>query len=152
MNFSELTEKRWFQHTALVITILGSLMILFLSFIYLHTSNPLEVVQPFKTITVFTKPGGGLLYNIEYCSTKNFTTVFNRQLENINTGELWDVPDQVMNIVKGCVKEMRSLPIPLGVEVGTYKLRNSVIIEVNPVRSETFNYESESFTVGDYDG
>jgi len=150
MKIRDITEERWFQQTALVITILGALMVIYVSFLLLYTSNPLTVVQPFKVITYSTGQGGSIHFEMEYCSDKDSFQIFNRQLENINTGDLWDVPDQVIHLSKGCSKEMRDVPLPTRIDVGTYKLRMTVNIKINSVRTEKFEYTSESFQVGAY--
>jgi len=139
------------QKISFLITILGSLMILYVSFLLLYGNNPITMVQPFKVITYSTGQGGIVNYETEYCSTREFYSIFNRQLENIETGELWDVPDQLRHITKGCTKEMRSLPVPTKIDFGTYKLHTIVNIKINAIRTEPFDYESESFNIGSYD-
>jgi len=135
---------------ALYITILGSLMMLYLAFLLLHPINEIKFVQPFHVITIFTNQGGGFNYEIEYCSPKESLYVMDNQFENIETGELWDVPDRVARFTKGCTKEMHNLPIPIKIDAGIYKLRSSITIKINSLRTEKYDYESESFQIGSY--
>ena len=138
------------QRVAFIITILGLVVMMYISFLFLQTSNPLKMVQPYKVISYSVGQGGILNYEVEYCSDRDFFLVFNRQLENINTGELWDVSDIARHLTKGCSKEQRSVQIPVKIDVGTYKLRTTVTIKINSIRTEQFDFESESFGVGSY--
>ena len=147
--FYDISEKR-LQQIMFYSTIIIVGAVVFFSFLTLQPANWVKFVQPYHVISPFVNQGGGMNYEVEYCSKKELFLVVNRQLENIQTGELWDVPDRAAHISKGCSKEQHNVPIPVKIEAGTYKLQASISIKVNPLRTDTYNFESESFQIGNY--
>lgn len=149
MTILGISEERISQIVAYATLFLGVMAILAL-FLVIQPANWLKVTQPYKVISPNIGQGYILNYEVEYCSSKELYLVVNRQLENTETGELWDVSDRAAHFNKGCSKETLNVLIPPRIDVGTYKLRDSISIKVNPLRTDTYNYESESFLVGNY--
>jgi len=138
------------ENIAFGITILGSLMMLYISYLILHPVNLLKFVQPHHVMDTANNQQGILRYEVDYCASKELFLIIDRQLENTKTGELWDVPDKFAHFSKGCSKEMYDLLLPLKIDPGTYKLRDNISIRINALRTESYDYESESFFIGVY--
>ena len=143
-------DRNLIQNIAFSITILGSLMMLYISFLILYPINLMTFVQPYHVVSPAVNQGGGVNYEVEYCASKELFLIINRQLENIKTGELWDVPDKALHLTKGCSKEMYDVPVPLKIAAGNYKLRDHVSIRINALRTEYYDFESESFIIGNF--
>lgn len=144
-----IAEERMEQIVSYATLFLG-IMAVWAFFLIVQPANWLKVTQPYKVISPNIGQGYNLNYEVEYCSSKELYLIVNRQLENIETGELWDVSDRAAHFTKGCSKETQNVLIPVRIDVGTYKLRDTISIKVNPLRTDTYNFESESFQVGSY--
>jgi len=144
-----ITEERMAQVVSYA-TIFMGIVVVYAFFLIIQPANWLKIVQPYKVISPNIGQGYNLNYEVEYCSSKELYLVVSRQLENTETGELWDVSDRATHFNKGCSKEIQNVLIPLRIDVGTYKLRDSVSIKVNPLRTDNYSYESASFSVGAY--
>ena len=139
------------QRIFLAVTVIGALMIIYISIIVLYPTRLIEFKQPFNVISPDVGRNNFILtYEVEYCASRELFVTMNRQLENTETGILWDVPGLIMHMTKGCGKEMQSVPIPEKIAVGTYKVHSDISIKINALRTEDFIFESESFRVGDY--
>jgi len=144
-----ITEERMAQVVSYA-TLFLAIVAVYASFLIIQPANWLKVVQPYKVISPSIGQGYTLNYEVEYCSSKELYLVVSRQLENTETGELWDVSDRATHFTKGCSKEIQNVTVPQRIEVGMYKLRDSISIKVNPLKTEELDFVSESFGIGSY--
>ncbi len=142
-----LLEKPWFQKLALHITTAGALMVLYVAYLLLWPVTPMQVIQPYKVLTPVVSQGTRMAYEVAYCTKKPRTFVVHRVLLNVKTQELWDIPDRINILSKGCTKETHELLTPLRADLGKYKMIATVTLQVNPIRSVTYQYETEVFEI-----
>ena len=142
-----LFEKTWFSRLALHITIAGAIMVLYISYLILWPAHPLKVAQPYRILTPVVAQGDRVSYEVEYCTKKSQSFVVKRQLLNTTTGELWDVPDRLNFLSTGCLKEVHDFITPLRADSGTYKMIAEVTLKINPIRAETYHFETEKFEI-----
>jgi len=139
------------QKIFLAVTVIGALMIIYISIIVLYPTRLIEFKQPFTVISPNIGRNNFILYyDVEYCASRELFVTMNRQLENTENGILWNVPGLIMHMTEGCGKERQSVQIPEKIDIGIYKVHSSISIKINALRTEDFNFESESFNVGDY--
>ena len=140
-------EKNWVNRVALWITIAGSLMVLYISYLLLFPKQIITVVQPYRILNSVIKQGDRLVYEVQYCVKKDVSFKVARQLINVDTGELWDVSDRVNNLKEGCIEENHDFLTPIRIDPGRYKMLASVNIRVNPLKFIQYEYETETFQV-----
>lgn len=142
-----ITDKKWFQNSALIITILGSVMVVYISYLLLWPQEPLKVVQPYHVITPVVNQGTRMAYDVEYCLDKARSFTVHRVLLNMDDGDLWDVADRVNHLAEGCSKEVHDLLTPMRIDEGRYKMIAGVSIQINPIRTIHYQYETEEFQI-----
>lgn len=147
MKLMELLEKNWFQRISLHITIAAALMILYISYLLLWPIDPLTVTQPHHVLTPVVQQGTTLAYEVEYCSKFPVSFVVHRQLLNLDTGDLWMIPDRLNTIGQNCLHEKHEVLTPLRADLGKYKLIAEIQIQINPLREKTYHFESETFEI-----
>jgi len=93
--------------------------------------------------------GDSVTYHINvYCKYVPARVEVHRQLENLETGELFGVPSVVSNLPPGCVFDIsRTFDVPQGVPAGTYRINFIGVYYVNALRTETINSYSEEFII-----
>ncbi len=143
----EALEKRWVQKFALGVIVLGAVMVLYISYLLLYPFQPLNIVQPYKVINPQINQGAKLSYEVEYCVKKDIVFQVERSLVNIETLELWDVPDRINSLKAGCSKEVNSFVTPMRIDKGIYKMIATVNIQVNPIRTIDYSFSTEDFIV-----
>ncbi len=144
-------EQSWVNRIALWITIVAALMVLYISYLLLYPSRIINVIQPYHVVNQVIKQGDRLVYEVQYCVEKDISFKVQRQIINVDTGELWDVSDRIDTFKKGCTKEIHSFLTPLRLDVGRYRMLASINIRVNPLRYMQYEYETEVFQVNEAD-
>ena len=90
-------------------------------------------------------PGDNLEYYIDLCKLKDKSASVTLWLQD---GVIVHLPPlENSNIPVACHETWMSLPLPVNLDEGTYKLVQSLDYKVNPVTTINYTVETEEFTV-----
>ena len=95
-----------------------------------------------KTPTVFS--GESIVYELDFCKIRQVPASVRREL--VDTMVI-TFPTATSNIPVGCGPHLFLQRIPAGVISGTYRLSVTVSYRLNPLRDDTYDFESDSFTI-----
>jgi len=140
-------ERNLIKNLSLLIIGTGSFLIIYIAWLLLGPQDPMKVVQPHRILTPVINQGERIFYEVEYCLEKDEAFIVERTLININSGELWDIPDRLNNFPAGCTKEVHDVLTPIRLDPGDYKMMARILIEVNSLRVIDHNFVTEQFRV-----
>lgn len=104
----------------------------------------LVLKTPIHVVTKTLKPGGLLIYEVEYCKYMNLPAQVTRQL--IDT-EVHFFPPVTSNLPVGCSKSRRTQELPTLLASDYYHLHITNTYQVNPLRTMTYSWDTEVFEV-----
>lgn len=148
----EKTEKRIHKHRMYYygsMTVIGTalILILYVLFLLFWPFKTLEFNQPMlKVLNTdhVVKQGEDLKYEVDYC---RFTTKQARIVRNLQDGILYILPTEYTQQPTGCQVVYLTIEIPKAVAPGKYTLHQSIEFELNPLRTDQKEINSEPFTV-----
>jgi len=133
----------WLTRLAVVIPILAALMILYISFLFFSPSRPVSVSE-YRITTPIVNTGTYIAYSLILCAKKNVQFVDERQLLALPSFTLYDLPDAIVHLDKGCSQRKMEVLIPPNIAEGTYKILDSVTIKLNSLQSAQIDFSSEN--------
>lgn len=104
-----------------------------------------DVQVPLHVLTPRVEAGGTLEYEVEYCKYTDGPAVITKQL--LGQRETVLLPEITTNLPKGCSKGVRKIPLPTSITADTYVLHMTGSYPVNPIRKQTYTWNSEPFIV-----
>jgi hypothetical protein len=142
-----LTTKSWIYWAAIIIIIAAALMILFISWLFLRPSRPFTADQPYKVTTPVVAQGTKVTYQARFCTDKEQRFTSERQLLNTDNGVLWDIPDLIIYLPRGCETQTFVADTPSEAPAGKYKVIERINLRLNSIQTEAYQYESEPFNI-----
>jgi len=106
--------------------------------------NIITVKSPIHVISKTVKPGGLLVYEVEYCKYMSLPAIVTMQLIDM---EIHFFPAITVNLPKGCTKSIRRQELPMRLAPDFYHLHISSTYQPNPLRSITYDWDTELFQV-----
>ncbi len=115
---------------------------------------PYEVIRPFadlsKPVPVMTplvKQGGVLIYSVGLCKTTSIVGTINRAFVD---GLVFEMPPVKALMARGCRDGEQSevaVQVPMTLPPGRYHLEAEVSYRVNPIRTMTYSFVTQTFVV-----
>ena len=108
----------------------------------------IHVVQPGvpKGQPIVVQAGNTVLVQSSYC--KNHDTISTIIRREFHDDLVFHLPDATTNAPKGCVTRFStSLKIPENLPPDTYTLVFTFVYQINPIRSVSYQFETNKFTV-----
>jgi hypothetical protein len=133
----------WLTRLAVVIPILAALMILYVSFLFFSPAKPVSVSE-YRITTPIVNTGTYIAYSLIFCAKKNVQFVDSRQLLALPSFTLYDLPDAIVHLDKGCSLRKLEVLIPPNIAEGQYKILDSVTIKLNSIQSAQVDFASEN--------
>jgi hypothetical protein len=127
-----------------VLLLLSFVLIVQLLYWWIYPYDLMELKQPFKILTPTVQRGGMFVYEMDYCKKTDLVPVVNRQFVD---GLVYILPVSSSSIKRGCNVIKNSVIIPASLPEGVYYLSSTVIYKVNPIRTITYEYRTDKFTV-----
>lgn len=136
---------RWFARISLLLTAAAVALVLY--WIYSVPANALTVKQPIRVISKTVQPNTYVVLETEdYCKNVSSTGRVTTSLVSA-TSQLM-LPTGSENSPKGCRADAQLvLPIPPQAIPGQYHYHFRAVFQVNPIRTITQDYDTESFVV-----
>lgn len=134
----------WHTITILIFTTVG-VMLLFLLYLSLQPFKP--VIQIFNP-RVLNSPivaGEPILLDYDYC--KNQDTINGQVVRYLKDTVITYLPTQPSNVRKGCGHSTLSVDTPKNLAPDTYTLNYEITYQINPIKTETYYFESPKFEV-----
>jgi hypothetical protein len=134
------------SYTAIVASILLLLAILF-SLLYPFKTSDLTNL---KVVTLKNSLRNGHLATVsfDYCKYTSSPADFSVELVPMIPGEMslvYQLQSGKVNSPKGCHKTIKRLTIPCEVPDGDYKIRLTLVYEINPIRTIARVFETDNF-------
>lgn len=132
----------WFIIASLIVSF--AILLLFL-FWWIYPYKTIEVSkQPYPVLTPTVQQGEMMMYQIDYCKyTEAIATVSKSFVDGI----VYAIPENSLNLPKGCDSRTTSIIVPKSLPPGNYYLRILGSYKINPIRVITVEYVTEHFDV-----
>lgn len=103
-------------------------------------------VQPYKVTTPTVKAGENMVYVADVCKHKELLSQVTRTFVD-EDGVHYPIPQQLSTIPVGCAKNPVVVPTLPSYHSGKWYLTLDVTYQVNILRSQTYHFRTETFTV-----
>lgn len=134
----------WHVLAIVIFSTLG-VLILFLLYWSLEPFKPVLEINNAKVLTPTVKAGETLLFDYDYC--KNQDTISGKVVRYFKDTVTTYLPTQDSNVEKGCGHATLAIDIPKSIMPDKYTFNYEVTYQVNPIKSETYYFESPEFEV-----
>lgn len=107
-------------------------------------------VQPYPILTPVVAIGAEIKWHVNSCHINNLSFESTRQLKNVDTGKIIDIPEhntQSQTPVGKCMEADRTFVLPIAAEPGRYELIFDVQTTVNPWNTTQAFYKTDIFII-----
>jgi hypothetical protein len=113
-------------------------------FWWVYPYKTIELNKPYRIINEVIKAGDILYYEVDYCK---FTEASGRIDRQFIDGLIYTMPGVIATLPCGCHKFIQGITVPENLPPATYHLRVYSSYEVNPIRTITNQFDSETFII-----
>lgn len=120
-------------------------LLILMGFWSFYPYKPIEYKSStYKVLTKQVKPGGTLVYVVDYCKYSNQVPVITKKYVD---GIIYDTPPGRGVVIQGCHQSEVYTLIPETLLPGDYYMQVNIDYQVNPIRHMIYNNVTEKFTV-----
>ena len=108
--------------------------------------EPVTVERPIPDFDV-VQAGKTAIFFRRVCSTKEVMVTIQREIVNLDTGEIVEIGNTSYALGVGCTEKNYQLPIADYLPEGNYEYRPTVIYDVNPIVVKKYELKSIKFEI-----
>jgi hypothetical protein len=138
---------KWIYWVAMLIIVAAALIIFYIFWTLWFPPSTFSTDQPYKITTVVVAQGTKVGYQAKFCARKEQRFMSERQLLNVDSGILWDVPDLIVYLPIGCITQNLTADTPSEAPAGRYKIIERISVKINSIQNEEYSHESEPFNI-----